>query len=237
MTLSIIIPAYNEAERLPSALRAIKAYAASQSHQLEVIVVDDGSTDTTAEVVRQSPFPARLIQQPRNMGKGAAVRTGMLAATGEWRYSCDADLSTPIDELDHLLTFIDRADVIIGSRRMPGAQVLKAQRWWKVWMGQLGNVAIQALAVRGIHDTQCGFKLFHRRTMPVFTLQRTNRFGYDFEVLYLVRRGGWRLLEVPVRWTNDARSTVTGRDYFITLGELLKLQWYRWRGLYNVRHS
>lgn len=237
MHISIIIPAYNEAQRLPKTLSAIGAYAKASGHDLEVIVVDDGSTDGTAEVVRASSFPVRLIQQPHNMGKGAAVRTGMLAATGEWRYSCDADLSTPIDELDHLLTFTDRADVIIGSRRMPGSQVLKPQSWWKVRLGQLGNLAIQTLVVPGIHDTQCGFKLFHRRTMPVFTMQRTNRFGYDFEILYLVRRGGWRLLEMPVRWTNDERSTVTRRDYVVTLGELLKLQWNRWRGYYRFSTS
>lgn len=233
MRLSIIIPAYNEAQRLPATLSAIFSWLGRQSFQVEVIVVDDGSRDGTAEYVRQSGYKIRLIQQPKNLGKGAAIRTGMLAATGEWRYTCDADLSTPIDELDHLLTLTDRADVIIGSRRMPGSNVTKSQVWWKVRLGQLGNLAIQTLAVRGIHDTQCGFKLFHHRTMPVFTLQRTNRFGYDFEVLYLVRRGGWSILEVPVRWANDPRSTVTGRDYFITLGELLKLQWNRARGYYQ----
>lgn len=237
MYLSIVIPAYNEAQRLSPTLTAIFSYLSRQVYQAEVIVVDDGSTDETAAIARQSPHPVRLIQQPRNLGKGAAVRTGMLAATGEWRYSCDADLSTPIDQLDHLLTFTDKADVIIGSRRVPGSQILKAQAWWKVRLGQAGNLAIQTLAVRGIHDSQCGFKLFHRRTMLIFTQQRSNRFGYDFEDLYLARRHGWTIAEVPVRWTNDTRSTVTGRDYFITLGELLKLQWNRWRGYYNFPAS
>lgn len=235
MRLSIIIPAYNEAQRLPATLTAVYQWVSRQPFQVEIIVVDDGSTDGTAEYVRQSGFKVRLIQQPRNLGKGAAIRTGMLSALGEWRYTCDADLSTPIDELDHLLSLTDRADVIIGSRRMPGSNVTKSQAWWKVRLGQLGNLAIQALAVRGIHDTQCGFKLFHQRTMPAFSLQRTNRFGYDFEVLYLVRRGGWSILEVPVRWANDPRSTVTKKDYLITLGELVKLQWNRWRGYYGTK--
>lgn len=237
MHLSIIIPAYNEARRLPSTLAAVFDYLKRQSYLSEVIVVDDGSTDGTAEIVRSFNQSIRLIQQPRNFGKGAAIRTGMLAATGEWRYTCDADLSTPIDELDHLLSLTNQADVIIGSRRMPGSHVTQPQVWWKVQLGKLGNVAIQLLAVRGIHDTQCGFKLFHQRTMPVFSLQRTNRFGYDFEVLYLARRGGWKILEVPVRWANDPRSTVTTKDYFITLGELLKLQWNRWRGYYRFPTS
>ena len=233
MHLSIIIPAYNEAQRLPAALEALFSYLKRQSYQAEVVVVDDGSVDGTADLVRASQHPIRLIQQPRNLGKGAAIRTGMLAATGDWRYTCDADLSTPIDELDHLLSLTEQADVIIGSRRMPGSTVTKAQARWKVWFGQMGNFAIQLLAVRGLHDTQCGFKLFHRRTMPIFTMQRTNRFGYDFEILYLARRGGWKILEVPVRWANDPRSTVTTLDYFITLGELVKLQWNRWRGYYR----
>lgn len=233
MHLSIIIPAYNEAQRLPATLEAIFSYLQRQPYQAEVLVVDDGSVDGTADLVRASQHPIRLIQQPRNLGKGAAIRTGMLAATGDWRYTCDADLSTPIDELDHLLSLIEQADVIIGSRRMPGSAVTKAQPRWKVWFGQMGNLAIQLLAVRGLHDTQCGFKLFHRRTMPIFTMQRTNRFGYDFEILYLARRGGWKIIEVPVRWANDPRSTVTTLDYFVTLGELVKLQWNRWRGYYR----
>lgn len=233
MHLSIIIPAYNEAQRLPATLEAIFSYLKRQPYQAEVLVVDDGSVDGTADLVRASQHPIRLIQQPRNLGKGAAIRTGMLAATGDWRYTCDADLSTPIDELDHLLSLIEQADIIIGSRRMPGSAVTKAQARWKVWFGQMGNLAIQLLAVRGLHDTQCGFKLFHRRTMPIFTMQRTNRFGYDFEILYLARRGGWKILEVPVRWANDPRSTVTTFDYFVTLGELVKLQWNRWRGYYR----
>lgn len=233
MHLSIIIPAYNEAQRLPATLEAIFSYLQRQPYQAEVLVVDDGSVDGTADLVRASQHPIRLIQQPRNLGKGAAIRTGMLAATGDWRYTCDADLSTPIDELDHLLSLIEQADVIIGSRRMPGSAVTKAQPRWKVWFGQMGNLAIQLLAVRGLHDTQCGFKLFHRRTMPIFTMQRTNRFGYDFEILYLARRGGWKILEVPVRWANDPRSTVTTLDYFVTFGELVKLQWNRWRGYYR----
>jgi dolichyl-phosphate beta-glucosyltransferase len=233
MHLSIIIPAYNEAQRLPATLEAIFSYLQRQPYQAEVLVVDDGSVDGTADLVRASQHPIRLIQQPRNLGKGAAIRTGMLAATGDWRYTCDADLSTPIDELDHLLSLIEQADVIIGSRRMPGSAVTQAQPRWKVWFGQMGNLAIQLLAVRGLHDTQCGFKLFHRRTMPIFTMQRTNRFGYDFEILYLARRGGWKILEVPVRWANDPRSTVTTLDYFVTFGELVKLQWNRWRGYYR----
>ncbi len=231
MDLSIIIPAYNEAARLPKTLQSILDYFRSDQRSVEIIVVDDGSNDTTAEITRSFPG-IRLIQHPKNLGKGAAVRTGMLAASGEWRYLCDADLSSPINELDHLLTFADRADVMIGSRRVPGAQVEIYQPTWKVWLGQIGNALIQLLIVPGIRDSQCGFKLFHRRTMQIFQWQRNNRFGYDFEDLYLARRLGWRMIEVPVVWRNDQRTTVRLIDYPITLLELFKIHLNRLRGLY-----
>lgn len=232
MKLSIIIPAYNEEERLPSSLSAVLEYARSHD-QTEIIVVDDGSTDRTAEIVRQTGG-LRLIQHPHNLGKGAAVRTGMLAATGEWRYLCDADLSTPISDLTRLLSFAPAADIIIGSRRVPGANIERAQAGWKSWLGQLGNLMIQLLVAPGIHDTQCGFKLYHQRTMKIFQLQRNNRFGYDFEDIYLARRFKFRLKEVAVTWRNDTRSKVRLIDYPVTLIELLKIHVNRWRGLYPL---
>ncbi len=231
MDLSIIIPAYNEAQRLPASLPKVLSFLAAHHPSAEVIVVDDGSTDGTADIVRQYPG-IRLLQHPHNYGKGAAVRTGMLAATGTWRYLCDADLSTPIKELDHLLGLADQADVIIGSRRAPGADVQRSQARWKIWLGQIGNLFIQLLAAPGIRDTQCGFKLFHQRTRTIFQLQRTNRFGYDFELLYLARLLGFRIQEVPVIWRNDERSKVRLIDYPITLFELLSLHLNRWRGRY-----
>jgi dolichyl-phosphate beta-glucosyltransferase len=234
MDLSIIIPAYNEAERLPSTLRRIDAYLrARPTLGSEIIVVDDGSSDQTAALAKTTLAGVRVISQGHNMGKGAAIRTGMLAAQGEWRYMCDADLSTPIEELDKLMSFGHHADVVIGSRRMPGAQITKAQAKWKVVLGQMGNMLIQVLVVPGIHDTQCGFKLFHQRTMGIFSLQRNNRFGYDFEILYLARRGRWRIKEVPVEWANDERTTVRTRDYAITLFELLAIHWHQLRGHYK----
>lgn len=234
MDLSIIIPAYNEALRLPSTLRHIEAYLKEKPDlSAEVIVVDDGSTDQTVAVAKETFPTVRVLRQSKNMGKGAAIRTGMLAALGEWRYICDADLSTPIEDLDKLMSFADQADVIIGSRRAPGADVAKSQARWKVVLGQLGNLLIQAMVVPGIHDTQCGFKLFHQRTMKIFSLQRNNRFGYDFEILYLARRAGWRIKEVPVRWVNDERSTVRAKDYVITLFELLAIHWHSLRKHYK----
>lgn len=234
MDLSIIIPAYNEAERLPQSLKMILDYLRDDPRSIEIIVVDDGSTDDTAAIAKAAAPTVRLIRHPRNLGKGAAVRTGMLAAQGEWRYLCDADLSTPIAEVDTLLQHRDDAEVILGSRRAAGARIGRSQARWKVLLGQAGNLMIQLLAAPGIRDTQCGFKLFHRRTMSIFERQRNNRYGYDFEDVYLARLAGFRIKEVPVIWNNDRRSKVRPIDYLITLLELLKIHYYRWRGFYKT---
>jgi len=233
MELSIVIPAYNEAQRLPATLKKIAAYLATQSRQWELIVVDDGSGDQTGQVATSGPLPVRVIRQERNLGKGAAVRTGMLAARGEWRLLCDADMSTPIEELDRLWAATDRADIVIGSRRASGAQVAKSQAWWKVWLGRGGNLLIQLLLLPGLKDTQCGFKLFNQRTSRIFEQQRHHRWGYDFELLFLARQAGWRIAEVPVIWYNDNQSKVKPTDYITTLAEIIQIRWQWWRGLYR----
>ncbi len=237
MDLSIVIPAYNEADRLPLSLKKILDYFRRLPGSREIIVVDDGSSDDTAALAKTAAPEARVISHPRNLGKGAAVRTGMLAARGEWRYLCDADLSTPISELDALLKHQNSADIILGSRRAVGARIGRTQAWWKVLLGQAGNLMIQLLAAPGIKDTQCGFKLFHRRTMKIFELQRNNRFGYDFEDVYLARLAGFRIKEVPVAWNNDERSKVRPVDYLITLLELINIHLNRWRGFYKTADS
>lgn len=233
MELSIVIPAYNEAERLPETLRHIAQHLATIDRTTEIIVVDDGSSDSTAAAATESPVPVRLVRHPRNLGKGAAVRTGMAAAEGEWRYLCDADLSTPIDELEHFWRRRHEAELVIGSRRVSGATIGRHQAWWKETLGALGNTLIQVLAAPGIKDTQCGFKLFHRRTDILFRRQQLDRWGYDFEILYLARLAGFRILEIPVRWTNDARSRVRAGDYLTTLLDLVRIHYFKLRGFYR----
>lgn len=233
MELSIIIPAYNEADRLPQTLSRIGDHLRHSNRSVEVIVVDDGSTDGTADLAAKAGYAVRVIKQTRNMGKGAAVRTGMLAAQGEWRYLCDADLSTPIEDLEQLWARRHEADIILGSRRVSGSQITKHQSYLKETIGRGGNLLIQLLIAPGIHDTQCGFKLFSRRTVPLFEQQRIQRWGYDFELLYLARMIGMKIIEVPVRWTNDERSKVKSTDYFTTLFELVTIFYNRLRGYYK----
>ncbi len=233
MRLSIVIPAYNEAQRLPETLKTILSFFSARTESVEIVVVDDGSTDGTAAVAKSIDASIRVISHPRNMGKGAAVRSGMLAAQGDYRYLCDADLSTPIAEIDHFLTAAQTADIVIGSRRAPGARVEKSQAWWKVWFGKLGNLYIQALVAPGIHDSQCGFKLFGRQTMEIFEQQLIQRWGYDFELIFLARQHRFRIVELPVTWVNDARSTVRWYDYFRTLSEVLQVRLNHLRGRYK----
>jgi dolichyl-phosphate beta-glucosyltransferase len=183
--------------------------------------------------VKRVDATTRIVAHPHNLGKGAAVRTGMLAAQGDWRYLCDADLSAPINEIDHFLAETNHADIIIGSRAVAGADIQQRQARWKVWLGKSGNLLVRLLAVRGIKDSQCGFKLYSVRTMRIFEQQRINRWGYDFENLFLARKYGWRIKEIPVKWKNDARSKVKPLDYFRTLYELFTIRLNDWRGLYQ----
>lgn len=234
MELSIVIPAYNEAERLPKTLQAIADHFRDDQRSFEVVVVDDGSTDTTVQVAEQSSLLVRVVRQSKNMGKGAAVRSGMAVAQGDWRYLCDADLSTPLEDFEHLWARRHEADIILGSRRMSGSTIGRHQAWWKELLGQSGNLLIQLLAAPGIHDTQCGFKLFSRRTTILFQQQRLERWGYDFEILFLARHAGLTMVEVPVRWNNDDRSKVRRSDYLVTLLDLFTIHINRWRGYYKL---
>ena len=234
MDLSIVIPAYNEAERLPDTLNRIAEYLKHDQRSVEVLVIDDGSTDATVQAAEQAPLMVRIIRQPKNLGKGAAVRTGMTVASGEWRYLCDADLSTPIEDLEKLWLRRQEADIILGSRRAAGAEVTKHQAWWKETLGQLGNILIQMLVAPGIKDTRCGFKLYNRNTKKLFQLQRLNGFSYDDEIIFLARLHHLRVIEVPVRWVNDARSKVKSTDYVKTFIDLAKIHYFKWQGYYKL---
>lgn len=214
--LSIVVPAFNEEQRLPASLSRIAAWLAARTPPLsaEVLVVDDGSADGTARVAQDSAtpaFPLRVLRHDANRGKGAAVRTGVLASRGRWVLVTDADLSTPIEEVEKLLAA--GTPVAIGSRAVDPALVKEKQPLYRVLMGKLFNLLVRVLCVGGIRDTQCGFKLFSREAgREVFSRSRVDRFAWDVEALLLSRRLGYRIAEVPVLWfhVEDSRVSLGG---------------------------
>lgn len=229
--LSVVIPCFNEEGRLGRTLERIRDHLDRGHAHYEIIVVDDGSTDRTREVALTFP-PVRITPIRSNRGKGFSVREGMLLARGDLILMTDADLSTPIEELDRFLRLIQTADIVIGSRALPGAEVNTV--WYRKLLGRLSHLMIAAVTVRGIRDTQCGFKLFRREVARrIFSEQTLERFGFDFEVLFLAQRDGFRIHEEPVRWVNDPFTKVRWQDYPRTLGELLRVGWNRLRGTYG----
>lgn len=230
--LSIIIPAYNEASRIGATLRQAIKFVRGHRLTSEVIVVDDGSKDRTAEIVKGFKG-VRLIRQPQNRGKGAAVRTGMFAAKGGLRLFSDADFSTPIEELPRFIEAAKDADVIIASREIPGAVLAVPQSLPRRMLGRFFSFSVRAILWMPFIDTQCGFKLFTARAAEIlFKKQRLDGFAFDVELLFLARKHGLRVKELPVTWTNAAGSKVRWRDPFKMLGQVLKIRLNSWAGKY-----
>ena len=230
--LSIVIPAYNEERRLVRAIPAIAAFVAPKG-PFESVVVDDGSRDGTAHITEEltKTHPqVRLISYKPNQGKGNAVRVGMLAAEGRYVLFTDADQSTPITELDKLLVKLERdgCDIAIASRRVPGAEVVLAQSWLRALASRVFWMAVRTLALRGVADTQCGFKCMRREVaQKVFPQVTTNTPIFDVEMLILAARAGYRVVEVPVRWVHDldTRIPYNFRRAWQTWRELMRILW------------
>jgi len=235
---SLVIPAYNEANRIERCLREVAAFRSGRPGGLdwEVILVDDGSSDGTVDIARsaasQAGLPLRLLSHESNRGKGAAIRTGVLASTGDSVLVSDADLSTPLSEWARLAESLPSHAVAIGSRALDENLVRKRQPFYRVWLGKAGNRVIRLFAVPGIRDTQCGFKLFRGDVArELFAAARIDRFAYDVEILYLARRRGLAIAEVPVLWFNSPESKVSVvRDTPRTLWDVLRIRWIHRRG-------
>jgi dolichyl-phosphate beta-glucosyltransferase len=242
--ISIIIPAFNESERLGDPLKRILIFARETNLAAEVIVVDDGSTDDTGEVAEATfaQFPeisSTVIRYEENKGKGFAIKTGLLAANADTALFTDADLSTPIDELAKLTDPIrDGAyDMTFGSRALDRSLIGTHQPWQREQGGRIVNLIIKIMSGLSFYDTQCGFKAFNLiKFRPLLEVMSIDRFGFDIEFLFVANRRGLRLKEIPVRWNDVAGSKVrVFRDTRRMITELIQIRWNARRGIYGDR--
>ncbi len=232
--LSVIIPAYNEESRLEKTLQEIHAYLKLQPYLYEIIVVNDGSKDRTAEVVNElvrDPDSViqnlRLIDNKNNHGKGYAVRQGMLEASGEYRLFTDADNSVSIDQIEKIWPVLKQGcEVVIGSRTIKGSVIDPPQLWPRRLVGKAGNLAIQTIGgLGGIWDSQCGFKCFTQNSaQAIFSKTSIDGWGFDVEALVVAKKLGYQIKEIPMVWKNDFRSTVKCSGVIKTLFEILQIR-------------
>ena len=231
--VSVIIPAYNEASRISSTLDRVSHFFKSKPYPFEVIVSDDGSLDETISVSTQilqgAGVDFQVLKAPVNQGKGAAVRRGMLSAKGTYLLFSDADLSTPIEEIDKFLPLLieKKADVVIGSRAMAGANIVEHQPMLRELMGRIFNRVATLFAFRGIRDSQCGFKCFSRdAAIKLFSTQKLDGFSFDVELIFLAQKFKFKIIELPVTWLNSAASKVhVLRDPILMFWDVIRMRW------------
>ncbi len=229
--LSVIIPAYKEGKRIVKTLKEIDKYLSKQAYAYEIIVVNDGSPDKTAEVVRKV-IPEiknlRMIDNKENHGKGYVVRQGLIESKGKYRIFTDADNSTSIDQIEKMWPeFQNGCEVVIGSRDIKGAVIAVPQSWWRITLGNIFNLIVQIISgLFGIWDTQCGFKGFTKKAVQdIFPRCKINRFAFDVEVLVLAKKLGYKIKEIPVVWINDQASTVGFKSMVKMLIEVFQIRW------------
>lgn len=235
--LSVIIPAFDEEKRIGSALTELTRHLSGKPYEWEIIVADDGSTDRTREIVESAAASDPRIRYLglRHGGKGWAIKNGMLHSTAEWRFMCDADLSMPASHIDRFLPG-DRApahDVGIGSREAEGAQRFNEPQWRHL-TGRIFNYAARLVALGGLNDTQCGFKLYRGSLADrVFDIQKAESWGFDVEVLYLSRKMGATIEEVPIDWHFSAESKMGVLSGGLAFLDILAVRWNDVRGRYR----
>lgn len=225
--LSIVIPAYNEARRLPSTLSRLHAYLRDQVYSWEIIVVSNASVDGTDDLVREltAEIPGLQLISLTGKGKGLAVRTGAIRSWGDIVFLCDADLSMPPESIAAFMDAIEHADVVVGSREAAGARRFD-EPWHRHLMGRIFNRVVSLCAVRGIQDTQCGFKAFRRAAADhLFGQQFLTGFGFDVELLFLARKFGYRMVEIPIDWYfNDDSRVRPGVDTLNMVTEVFMIR-------------
>ena len=237
--LSIGIPAHNEEVRLPATLQQVAEFTAKQDYLIEVIVVENGSRDRTLQIAQEfvRGFPQLRVLHSKLSGKGRAVRMGMLAAHGEYRFMCDADFSMPGEEINRFLPpVLDGYDIAIASREAPGA-VRYDEPAYRHFVGRIYNTMIRVLALPGLNDTQCGFKCFRGSAAEVLFPQQTlTGWSFDVEVLFIARRLGYRIVEIPIPWYFNAGSKIRVWHDSLSMGtDLLKIRANALRGRYGPK--
>ncbi|MCK4548057.1 MAG: glycosyltransferase family 2 protein [Candidatus Eisenbacteria sp.] len=225
--LSVVLPAYDEEERLGVSLPRILEYLSTRNWSFEILVVDDGSSDRTSDVARDrlNGIPHKILRNDPNRGKGYSVKRGVLEASGRYVLFSDTDLSTPIQEVEKLIQALETgADVAIGSRALKDSRIERHQPWCREILGKIFNRFLRMLVMRDLHDTQCGFKCFRQEVIqPVFSRQTLDGWAFDVEVLYVARKLGYHIAEVPVRWINSDVTKVN------PLSDGMKMVWDAWR--------
>jgi len=237
--ISVVIPGFNEEKRLPLTIERMINFNASYGYSLEVMIVDDGSTDSTAALSMKYANNHNFIKYLRagneNKGKGFAVKTGVMAASGDYILICDADMSTPIEEVDKLIKWIDEGfDLVIGSRALNGSEIKVAQPWYRTYMGKIFNRIVRSLVIDGIKDTQCGFKLIKKDVAKqLFNKISLYGFSFDVELLFIAKKVGFKIKEVPIVWENDPESKVRMfADSLVMVFDLIKIRINELRGCY-----
>lgn len=238
MKITVVIPVYNEEICLERTICEVADFFEMHKNLIpEIIVVDDCSTDNTFEIGKSLKLKynfLRFLRNDKNMGKGFSVREGVAQSTGDLFLFMDADSSTKIGEINKLLSQFDVGyDIAIGSRGMAKSVILRHQHWLKESIARLGNKVIRLFLDLPFVDTQCGFKLFSNKAKIIFRRQTIWRWGFDFELLYLAKKYGFKVAEVPIIWENDPSSAVRRIDYLIVLFDVFKIRLNDWLGKYN----
>jgi dolichyl-phosphate beta-glucosyltransferase len=229
--LSVVIPAYNEEARLGKTLHYMIRFLQDQPYASEIIIADDGSKDRTVEIAKErlAHFPHKILTVDKNRGKGNAVKRGMLSAVGRFILFSDADMSTPIDEVERFALILEKGsyDCVIGSRALPDSKLEVRQNAFRESIGKIFNRIAQALTFKGISDSQCGFKCFKREVAhDLFGRQKLDGFSFDAEILYLAQKRGYKICESPVIWRNDTQSRVQLlSDPLHMFLDLMRIRW------------
>jgi len=228
--LSVIIPAYNEQERLENTLESMIRYLEGKKYSYEIIIVNDGSTDGTGEIAQkysQIRKNIRILTNDTKKGKGYSVKRGMLDGDGKYLLFSDSDMSTPIEEEEKLIGWLGQGyDIAIGSRSMKESRIIVHQAWHREMMGKIFNKFVRLITVRGLIDTQCGFKVFRREcAKKLFGMQKLDGFAFDVEILFLAKKHDYKIKEVPVQWRNSPHTKVNAlRDPLNMMIELVKIR-------------